>query len=935
MVIAASAGSSLGQPNRIAAKIDNSRRFTLTGQVHPYAVSDYDQGRVDPSQQLNRVTLVLQPSADQQAALDRLLADQQDPRSESYHQWLTPEEYANRFGASQSDIDQISAWLEARQLKVTDLARARNAVSIKGSAGQVESAFAIQIHTYVVNGETHYANSTDPSLPAALQGVVQSIRGLHDFRPKARARKITSLGVGAKPDYTSSTSGNHYLGPDDFATIFDLKPLHNASINGAGQKIVIVGQSRISTSNLATFRSYFGLSTANLTTTLVPNTRDPGSVEADAQESDLDLEWASAVARSASLIFVYSYDVFNAVQYAVDQNLAPVLSMSYGECESAATRSDAVALRTWAQQASAQGITWVAASGDSGAAGCYQSSSGFFGPAASNLSLATDLPASVPEITGVGGTTLAEGSGTYWKSTNDSTTKASALSYIPETAWNDSATGDPAASGGGVSQFFAKPSWQAGTGVPSDGMRDVPDISFPASPQHDGYMVYTTSGRTSGWYVFGGTSAGAPAFAGVLAMLNQYLAANGLQSSAGLGNINSHLYSLASTAPAVFHDIVAGDNIVSASTCTTPRCTGSVLSVGYKTSTGYDQVTGLGSVDGYSFITAWHTGALLAKSTPTVTVTADATSISTTGTASFTVAVTGASSTSPTGTVTLSTGGTALASATLSGTGGGATATLTVSGSNSALASGANTITASYSGDGGYEPANSTVVLTVANSSTASPAIAGVANAASYQQAYAPGMILAIFGSELASSTQTAAAAPLPTTLGGAWVTINGVAAPFYYASPGQLNVQIPYETPISGSVDLVVSNGGQTASMKIAMSAAAPGIFVDSSGVVVPASSASRGDTIVLYITGAGAVTPSPGTGATPASGVTPAPSRAVTVTIGGVSATTTYVGVPSWAVGVVQINVQVPSSTVVGTRAVTVAVGGTTSSAATLTVR
>lgn len=196
-------------------------------------------------------------------------------------------------------------------------------------------------------------------------------------------------------------------------------------------------------------------------------------------------------------------------------------------------------------------------------------------------------------------------------------------------------------------------------------------------------------------------------------------------------------------------------------------------------------------------------------------------------------------------------------------------------------------------------------------------------------------MILAIFGSELASSTQTAAAAPLPTTLGGASVTINGVAAPFYYASPGQLNVQIPYETPISGSVDLVVSNGGQTASMKIAMSAAAPGIFVDSSGGVVPASSASRGDTIVLYITGAGAVTPSPGTGATPASGVTPTPSRAVTVTIGGVSATTTYVGVPSWAVGVVQINVQVPSSTVVGTRAVTVAVGGTTSSAATLTVR
>lgn len=105
--------------------------------------------------------------------------------------------------------------------------------------------------------------------------------------------------------------------------------------------------------------------------TLVPNTRDPGTRTSDEQHSDLDLEWASVVAPRARLQFVYSYDVIDAVQYAVDENLAPILAMSYGECEVSPSTSDAQTIRTWARQANAQGITWVAASGDSGAAGCY------------------------------------------------------------------------------------------------------------------------------------------------------------------------------------------------------------------------------------------------------------------------------------------------------------------------------------------------------------------------------------------------------------------------------------------------------------------------------------------------------------------------------------------------------------------------------------
>ena len=123
----------------------------------------------------------------------------------------------------------------------------------------------------------------------------------------------------------------------------------------------------------------------NLQTVLVPNKKSPGYSVVDAQESDLDLQWSSAVARGASLIFVYSYDVLDAVQYAIDQNLAPVISMSYGECEESDTKSGASTMRSWAKQAIAQGITWVAASGDSGAAACYESSGGPFGPASDSL----------------------------------------------------------------------------------------------------------------------------------------------------------------------------------------------------------------------------------------------------------------------------------------------------------------------------------------------------------------------------------------------------------------------------------------------------------------------------------------------------------------------------------------------------------------------
>src|SRR5271165_6535013 len=604
--------SSFAQTNGIIGNINTLQWTPLPGHVKADARSEYDQSKAPDSLRMPSVTLVLKPSADQQSALDQLLLDQQNPKSSSYHRWLTPEEFADRFGVDQSDVAKIANWAQSQGLTVTGTARARNAVSLSGSAAQIGCAFHTEIHIYKMNGETHYATSTDPSVPAAMSKVVAAVRGLNDFRMKPQLQKA----AGITPAYTSS-NGNHYLAPDDFATIFDLTPLYNSGIDGSGQNIVIVGQSTIDTSHLSTFTNYFGMNTVSLTTVQVPNKQKAGYSVIDAQESDLDLEWSAAVARQANLIFVFSSNVLDAVQYAIDQNLAPVISMSYGECEESDTKSDATSMRSWAQQANAQGITWVASSGDSGAAGCYESNPGPFGPASSDLSLAVELPASVPEVTAVGGTTFDEGSGTYWSSTNSST-KASALSYIPEVTWNDSSeNGSPASSGGGASQFFSKPSWQTGTGVPNDGARDVPDVAFPASADHDGYLVYTSDGVVTGWNVIGGTSASAPAFSGVLTLLNQYLVSNGYQSSSGLGNINSSLYPLASSTPSAFHDITSGNNAVEVDVCIFAACA-VTKSSGYSAGAGYDQTTGLGSVNGYTFITSWQSN----KVSPTTSLTA-------------------------------------------------------------------------------------------------------------------------------------------------------------------------------------------------------------------------------------------------------------------------------------------------------------------------
>lgn len=577
------------QRNRISGPADNGRRVRLSGHVHPRALPENDLGIVDATEELAPLTLVLSGSPEPETALEKLLLDQQDPASPDYHRWLTPEQFAGRFGASQADIDKITAWLTEHNLRVTSVSRARNAISFSGTAGDVGRAFETEFHRYRVSGTRHRANSTEPAIPAPMAAVVRAIRGLNDFRLEPSLKRLdTSL----NPNYNSG-SGNHYLAPQDFAAIYDINPLYAIGYDGTGQNIVVAGQTRVNMSDIELFRDRFQLPANDPTAILVPGTRDPGTVSGDMEEADIDLEWAGAVAPKANITYVYSYDVMDAVQYAIDQSLAPVLSVSYGLCETLTARSDALAMQTWARQGNAQGITWFNAAGDSGGADCVSKGS------SRGSGLAVDIPASIPEVTGVGGTTLSEGVGQYWAPTND-TSGASALSYIPETVWNDSTSGDPAAGGGGASTLFARPSWQTGWGAFNETARNVPDVSLASSAQHNGYLVYN-KGRLS---VFGGTSAATPSLAGVAALLNQYLVTNQFQAVAGLGNMNPGLYYLAQKVPSAFHDVTTGDNIVTV-TCGARARNCVAGSFGYNAGSGYDQATGLGSIDVYNLVLAW------------------------------------------------------------------------------------------------------------------------------------------------------------------------------------------------------------------------------------------------------------------------------------------------------------------------------------------
>src|ERR1700733_6445733 len=228
-------GLAVAQPVRIKETLDTSVRKTLVGNRTPKARVENDQGLLDSSRTITGITLIFQPSQAQHGDLKQLLEQQRDPTSPNYHQWLTPEQYADRFGLSGSDIREVTSWLESEGFQIDSVARGRTWVMFSGNAGQVEKAFHTEIHRYSVEGRPHYANATDPSIPAALAPVVLLIRGLDDFH--AEPRGLHALPVA---DFDSS-GGGHSLVPGDLAIIYDIAPVYQSGFTGTGQKIAVAG----------------------------------------------------------------------------------------------------------------------------------------------------------------------------------------------------------------------------------------------------------------------------------------------------------------------------------------------------------------------------------------------------------------------------------------------------------------------------------------------------------------------------------------------------------------------------------------------------------------------------------------------------------------------------------------------------------------------
>ena len=719
---------------RIRSEINNSEVAMLKASQQPLAPQQNDAGRMPANLQLKGMSIVFNRSAAQQADLEALLAAQQDPSSPLYHQWLNPDQFAVRFGMPQADLDKVQTWLEQQGFAVDGVARSRNMIRFSGNVGQVEQAFQTQMHYFRgVNGETHFAPSTLLSVPSAIAPTVEAVRNLSDFRPKP-------MHVSPHRAFTSSVSGSVFFAPGDIGVTYDINPLWGAGIDGTGQSIAIVGQSAVKASDIEAFQTAAGLPIKDPVMVIVPGSGSSTVVSGgDEGESDLDIEWAGAIAKGATINFVYTgsstnFNAFDSIAYAVDEKVAPIISISYGACE---TALGGFSLETTLQQAAAQGQTVLAASGDQGSTACSGDTQNGI-TQAQEFALAVNYPASSQYVTGVGGTEITSANSvstnsTYWSGQASTDTLTSAKIYIPEIVWNDD---DPnfglGSTGGGASALFTKPSWQTGVpGIPSDGKRDVPDVSLYSSAGFPGYLFCTSD--TSDWApasgstpaqaascnngfrdkttgdltVAGGTSFATPIFAGMIALINQKQ-----QWTGGQGNANPTLYKLASNATtyaSAFHDVTQGNN-----NCTAGTKYCGTTTTGFSAGAGYDQATGLGSVDLANLVGAWPTNATPLVGTTTSVSAASATpNVSTDDVITIKVAEVGGSGT-PTGKVNLSIDG---GGTTYSNSGTTTSVTLDSTGSATYTANfastGAHTIVAQYAGDTTHAASTGSVVITI------------------------------------------------------------------------------------------------------------------------------------------------------------------------------------------------------------------------------
>jgi len=721
------AGQARAIPARITQAIDEAQMVERKGNVHPLARTEFDRGAASNATPMRRMMLLLERSPEQEAALQELMAEQMSKESPNFHKWLTPEEFGRQFGPADTDIEAVRSWLASHGFSEIKVNRGKTLIEFSGNVGQVRNAFRTDIHKFVVNGEERQANVGDPQIPAALTPVVAGIVSLHNFPMKSMrhtAGAFTRTPEGRViSELTGSTNQFFALGPADFARIYNIP----STLDGTNANIAIIGLSSIDVNDTHAFRALFGLPVND--PVVVLNGPDPGITVAVEGEADLDVQWSGAVAPKATIHYVLSEGtltsdpLFLGAEYVIDNNSDDVMSLSFGQCETSLGNTANGFINTLWEQAAAQGITVTVSAGDPGSAGCDD-----FGTAKiAALGLAVNGIASTPFNIAVGGTDFDDAGNqtAFWNqnppppappTANDPVTRLSAKGYIPETTWNDSCAATATSSllttcagtlangivgaSGGPSAVYAKPSWQNGP-TPADAHRDIPDISLFASdgPKSQSFYVVcqadavsnpSTSCASSGSFSFlgaGGTSASAPAFAGIIALIGQSEFTQG--RSRRQGNANFVLYKLGQTAsnscnssnrtdptvpaPAgcVFNDVTKGNNSVPCAGGS-PNCSSTVAGTNgvlvtvngatktpaFTTGAGYDLATGLGTVNVTNLAAAWGTAVGGFKGTTTTllinnSATPAAITHGTAVTAKVTVAVVAPATGTPTGDVSV------------------------------------------------------------------------------------------------------------------------------------------------------------------------------------------------------------------------------------------------------------------------------------------
>lgn len=556
-----------------ARRGDADERYAMRDAVSPRATAARRLGAADPAERLDlSITLRLR-DADGLAAL---LAAQQDPGSPQYHRWLTPEQFAARFAPAPETYAAVVDWLGSEGFTVRPKVNAAR-VDFSGDVARIEDCFGVRMGHYEDRGRTLAANESPPLLPIALRDAVDVVR-LNTFPLAEPSVRLTD-----------GTQTFDAMAPSDMAAAYGIRALHDAGTTGAQQTIAVVARSDFASADVAQFQTQFGVpgrAPLKVFPTTNPGVGAPNGVcrgirnsrqlaqclQGEQTEVLLDTEWASALAPAATvLVDISGADIdVSLMDIVTTHPEATVITMSFGACE----RLDSGDLRIFAPlyaQAAAQGQTVLVSSGDGGADGCQD-----------GMGRSVNVLASDATVTAVGGTTLDPGFDASGHATG----------HVGETAWNNSA----GASGGGASQLVAKPAYQSAPGVPADGARDQPDVSLLADPNGPGYVVVVAGAID----IVGGTSAAAPSWAGIVALLDQ-------QQGQALGALNPLLYELGrqqygAAGTPVFHDVTQGDNAVNGV-------------AGYAAGVGYDLVSGLGTPDVAALAAA--IGAALATPTGT------------------------------------------------------------------------------------------------------------------------------------------------------------------------------------------------------------------------------------------------------------------------------------------------------------------------------